>query len=313
MRDEKRKVNQWECISDADGLKLSVLEVVPQGTPKGFCQIVHGMCEHKERYLPFMEMMAKAGYVCGIHDHRGHGKSVKDTKDLGYMYEAGPDAVLKDLLTVVTAEKERWPDLPYFMLGHSMGSLAARVFAKRFDFFLDGLILSGSPSKNPLLPAGKGIAWLEGKVRGADHHSRLLEALSFGAYAAKFPEEKHRASAWICSDEEVTREYSSSPLCSFTFTDDGYRTLFWMMGETYKVKGWICTNPDLPILFLGGREDPCIGGPGKFAEAIRTMRMAGYRNVKGKLYPGMRHEILNEIEKERVYRDILAWLGKQGL
>ena len=305
--DEKRKVNQWECISDADGLKLSVLEVVPQGTPKGFCQIVHGMCEHKERYLPFMEMMAKAGYVCGIHDHRGHGKSVKDTRDLGYMYEAGPDAVLKDLLTVVTAEKERWPDLPYFMLGHSMGSLVARTYLKKYDGELDGVILTGSPSKNDLLDLGMLLGHGEALILGRHHRSKLLEALTFGPFAARFPKEKCRF-AWCCANPEIQKAYEEDPHCGFTFTADGFFALGELMKETYGEDGWQIHHPELPILFLSGEEDPCYQNRKKFAQAIEHLRKQGYRNVQGKLYPGMRHEILFEKERQKVYHDVCRWL-----
>ena len=115
--------------SEADGLDISVLAVVPDETPyKGILQLVHGMSEYKERYLPFMEYMAKKGYVCVIHDHRGHGKSVRSKEDLGYMYGGGADAMLQDIHTVNCLIKDHFPGIPLILFGHSMGSLAVRAY-----------------------------------------------------------------------------------------------------------------------------------------------------------------------------------------
>ena len=120
--------------SEADGLDISVLAVVPDETPyRGILQLVHGMSEYKERYLPFMEYMAKRGYVCVIHDHRGHGKSVRAMDDLGYMYGGGADAILKDIEVVNREMHQQLPDLPLILFGHSMGSLAVRAFARDHD------------------------------------------------------------------------------------------------------------------------------------------------------------------------------------
>ena len=135
--------------SEADGLDISVLAVVPDETPyKGILQLVHGMSEYKERYLPFMEYMAKKGYVCVIHDQRGHGKSVRALDDLGYMYGGGADAILKDIEVVNREMHQQLPDLPLILFGHSMGSLAVRAFARDHDDCMDMLIVCGSPSKN---------------------------------------------------------------------------------------------------------------------------------------------------------------------
>ena len=242
--------------SDADGLRISALSICPEEMPyKGVIQLVHGMSEHKERYEPFMEYMASLGYVAVIHDHRGHGQSVRSGDDLGYM--------------------------------------------------------CGSPSNRRARIAGSVIAKLEGKLFGMRHRSRLLEILSFGNYAARFSGEKNR-NAWICSDPEVYQAYTDSELCGFTFTDDAYLALFQLMKRAYDVKHWNCTKPELPVLFISGADDPCLGNVRQFAAAVQKMRDAGYRDVKGKLYPGMRHEILNEKDRERVFRDISVYIRKKG-
>ncbi|MDO4340187.1 MAG: alpha/beta fold hydrolase [Eubacteriales bacterium] len=303
--------NEDYFASEADGLMISVMEVLPEKEPyRGIVQLVHGMSEHKERYLPFMEYLAEHGFVTVIHDHRGHGKSVRSQEDLGYMYGGGADAMLKDIGTVNRNIRTKFPGLPLILLGHSMGSLAVRAFARQHDDCMDMLIVCGSPSNNAARGLGVAIAKAEKKLCGEKHKSKLLEALSFGSYEIKFRNEK--SSSWICSDEKVCRDYAESELCGFTFTDDAYLALFQLMKEAYDARHWNCTKPMMPVLFIGGADDPCIGGARKFAGAVQNMRKAGYLDVKGKLYPGMRHEILNETKKEKVYHDVVAYLKRKG-
>lgn len=297
--------------SEADGLMISVLGLLPSEKPyKGVVQLVHGMCENKERYLPFMEFLADAGYVSIIHDHRGHGASVKNKEDLGYMYGGGADAILKDIHTLNKSIHEYFPDLPVILFGHSMGSLAVRAYTALHDDQIDLLIVCGSPSENPAAGAGILLAKAEGKIRGMRNKSKLLTSISLGAYEKKFKSEGIQ-NAWLCTDTSVCDAYNASEFCGFLFTDDAFLALFELMKQTYDISGYRCTNPSLPILFISGEEDPCLENTSKFAKAVHSMRYAGYRNVKGKLYPGMRHEILNEIEKERVFQDILTYVEKR--
>ena len=269
------------------------------------------MSEHKERYLPFMEYLAKLGYVTVIHDHRGHGKSVKFQEDLGFTYGGGAQAMLQDIRTVNRKIHVRYPELPVILMGHSMGSLAVRAFIAEHDSCVDMLIVCGSPSYNTAMPLGVGIAKLEKTLFGSRHRSKLIEAMSFGAGVAKFRKDK-TCTAWICSDPKVAREYEESELCGFTFTDDAYLALFELMKRAYDVEHFSCTNPKMPVLFVSGAEDPCLINVRHFAKTVKAMRHAGYRDVKGKLYPGMRHEILNEIGKEQVYHDIAVYMRKKG-
>ena len=174
------------------------------------------------------------------------------------------------------------------------------------------LIVCGSPSRNRAVILGKLIVQIQKAIFGVHHRSKLLEALTFGGYAARFPKEAHKCS-WICTDQLVVKEYEESELCGFTFTVDGYSVLFQLMEAAYSKKGWQCTKPNMPILFVGGAEDPCIGSVRKFAAAINHIRSRGYQDVKGKLYPGLRHEILNEPCKEKIYREIAGYIKKQDL
>ena len=297
--------------SRADGLELSVLEVVPEGTLRGIVQLVHGMSENKERYQPFMEYLAAQGFLTVIHDHRGHGASVRHKRDLGYMYGGGAEAILEDMYLINETLHKKYPELPLILFGHSMGSLAVRSFVKEHDDCVDALIVCGSPSRNPGRPMGEFLAKAAKLLFGGRHVCSLIESISFGPYVARFADEKNKF-AWVCSDRKVVEAYAASELCGFTFTADAYLALFELMKRTYDRKDWRVTKPDLPILFIGGEEDPCIGSRKKFGEAIHTMEAVGYRKVKGHLYPGMRHEILNETGKQQVFREILRYLSKEG-
>lgn len=303
---EKRTV---ELISEYDKLPLSLLVAEPEGEIKGVVQISHGMSEHKERYLPFMEFLADHGYASVIHDHRGHGKSIKEKSDLGYFYNGKKDGVVKDLHQVTTWAKGQFPGKAFFLLGHSMGTLAARCYIKDYDFELDKLILTGPPAKNPAVGLGLGLARGQKRIKGDHYRSKEIQAMAFGGFEVKFRREKNR-SAWICSDPAVVEAYNASELCGFTFTTDGFETLFMLMKDTYSKKKWRMENPGLPVLFLGGSEDPCIGSGRKFVREMQFLKQVGYGNVTGKTYPGMRHEILNEKGKEEVFANILTYLGK---
>ena len=166
-------------------------------------------------------------------------------------------------------------------------------------------------SKNPAADLGLLISRAEKRVSGAHHKSKLLELMAFGPYALKFKDEKNK-NAWICSDPAVYEAYTKSDLCGFTFTDDAYIALFDLMKKAYDVHRWTCTRPKMPVLFISGAEDPCLGNVRKFAGAVHAMRRAGYLDVKGKLYPGMRHEILNEKGKEKVWHDVFVYMKKKG-
>ena len=296
----------------ADGkTTIHAVKWIPEdGKYEAILQITHGMIEFVERYRLFAEFLTENGFMVVGHDHLGHGDSVASKDDWGYFAENPSDTVIADMHALRTMIQKENPGVPYFMMGHSMGSLVVRAYAKEHDQELDALIVCGSPSKNYLRPLGAAVGHAEAAVLGDEHRSNLLEAMSFGSFAARFADEKSRF-AWCCSDPEVVREYEENPLCGFTFSDDAFFALNDLLKETYGFHGWHCTNRKLPVLFLSGGDDPCYVNVRRFKKSIDHMRLIGYRNVRGKLYPGMRHEILNEKEKYRVYGDVWKWLKKE--
>lgn len=296
--------------SPCDGLRLAVALAEPECQAKGIVQLVHGMCEHKERYYEFMEWLADKGYICIIHDHRGHGASVKKPEDLGYMYAGGWKAMVDDVKAVGDWARDTFPGYGVTLFGHSMGSLVVRSYTKRYDDSIERLFVCGSPSDNPAKGAGKLIADVTGTVLGWHYRSKLMQSLSFGAYNKAFEgehDEKGRPyhSAWVCSDRDVLDNYHADPLCQYIFTANGFSNLMGLMKDCYSTKGWKMSNPELPIRFISGAQDPCRISDNDFERAVDSMRKVGYSCVSATLYPGMRHEILNETDRLTVWNDIL--------
>lgn len=290
--------------SDFDGVRLSVLTVCPEN-PRFCLQITHGMAEHKRRYIPFMEYIASVGGACIISDMRGHGET-SNPADYGYFGENGVEATLSDLHQIGLVLRQKYPGLPMILFGHSMGSLVARSYAAEHDHHLAALILSGEASNNPAVGAGLMLTRLIALFRGDRYRSPLIESMSTGAYDKAFPEgEKFQ---WLSVNEENRQKYIEDPGCGFPFTLNGYDTLFSFMKRTYSPKFYHVWRKDMPILFLSGEEDPVMGDKKAFEDAVRFMRDMGYRNVRSKLYPGMRHEILMESERETVYADVVAFI-----
>ena len=205
--------------------------------------------------------------------------------------------------------KKHYPGLPYFMLGHSMGSLAVRCYLKKYDRELDGLIVCGCPGKNTMAPLGTALIRMLQTTKDPHSKSRLADSIFANMFDRPFRAE-NLIHAWICSDRKVVETYNKDPLCNFTFTLNGYESLVWLMRQTYSRMGWRVRNHKLPVLFVSGASDPCLGGSAKLAQAVGHLKKRGYAHVSSRLYPGMRHEILNEKGRFKVYQDIAHFLQR---
>ena len=187
--------------------------------------------------------------------------------------------------------------------------MAVRSFAKRYDEFLSGLIICGSPSRNSGAPAGRIIARLYAMAAGKKCRPALIQHIAFGSFNRRFRNEGS-PNAWICSDPEIVRNYDKDPLCNFRFTANGFINLFSLMQDAYSISGWHPRRPDMPVLFISGEDDPCLIDHSRFDHAVNTMRRVGYSNVQSRLYPNMRHEILNEFGMKVVWNDILSFCSR---
>ena len=294
-----------------DGLKISVLEVTPVENPKAVVFLAHGLCGCKERFLPFMEYLAKNGIACVANDHRGHGSSIRSEEDRGDTYQGGAKAVVMDMEIVADYIGKHYHGLPVTLLGHSMGSLAARAFLKHNENRLDKVVVCGSPSPNPMAPFGRVIINMMHKKDNGKRRPEMLQKFTSTTYNRKFKHEGYQA--WTCSDANVRKQFANDPRCNFAITVDLAKTLLDLFKEAYSKKGWNVNNPDLPIIFLSGEDDPCMISPKKLEKATQQIGNRRYNNVQKVTYPQMRHEILNEIDKQRVWDDILAFINAPPL
>lgn len=296
----------FSILSKYDDLTLAGAACVPEGEIKGIFQIVHGMAEHKERYFPLMEFLAGNGYAAVIADIRGHGESVKDPKDLGYMYKGGWKAMVEDVKAVRDWAAEQYPGVPVVLFGHSMGSMVVRSFTKRYDALIDKLIVCGSPSDNPAKGAGAALAAVSAALCGGHHRSALLNGMSLGAYNKPFAAEGDFA--WLSRNRANAEAYIADPLCGYCFTANGFKGLMGVMKDCYGPKGWAVAKPELPVMFISGGDDPCRADDKSFEKAVQFFRDRGYTNVSSRLYQGLRHEILLETEAPMIFDDILKFI-----
>ena len=188
--------------------------------------------------------------------------------------------------------------------------MAARSFAKRYDARLDRLFLCGSPAESPAKGFGKSLASFFGRVRGWHYRPRLLQKMSFGTFNKPFAQEGWPA-AWVCSDPATLEAYHNDPLCAYQFTANGFYGLMGLMQDCYSAKGWKVSRPLLPVHFISGAEDPCRTSDAALGKAVTLMRRIGYANADLRIYPHMRHEILNETDRQQVWDDILAQIEQR--
>lgn len=293
--------------SPGDGLLLDVLEVLPDNEKViGIVQIAHGMQEHKERYLEFMNYLASKGYAVVCADHRGHGKSVRHVDDLGFFYDGNGEEIVNDLNAVQSNLRFEYPHVPVFLIAHSMGTLVARKYIKSFDDRIDALILSGPVYENPGAKPGKMLIDVLTKIKGGHHISKSVSKLVEGSFDKGIPGNKKNR--WLSYNEENVDRFNADPICGKPFTLNGYRNLMQLLIDCYSTEGWKMKKPQLPIFFVAGAEDPVIGDAKQFEKMQQFLKDRGYKNVEGKLYKKMRHEILNETNRELVYEDFYSFL-----
>lgn len=304
------QLRTFTVASPFDGLELSCAEATPDEGVKtvGLVQFSHGMEEHKERYYPFMEWLAAHGFASVIHDHRGHGASVKDPSDLGFFYDNTGQAIVDDVACVQKRFKGLHPGLPLVLFGHSMGSLVVRSLIKDADDAIDGLVVCGAPGDNPGKNAAMILTIALSLAKGERARSPLLDGLVFGSYGKGLA--GSHPLRWLSASEKNVRDYDEDELCGFGFTLNGYLNLLTLVRDVYDARDWAMDRPDLPILFIAGADDPVTLGQKAWEQAQQFLRERGYTNVSGKLYPGMRHEILNEEGAQEVFDDVLAFIRR---
>ena len=279
----------------------------PNSEPVAMLQISHGMCEYIGRYHWFMEALCKQGFVVFGNDHIGHGES-SEPEQYGYFGEKnGYRHLISDLHRMSTIVKEKYPQLPLFLFGHSMGSFVARLYAGRYADELSGAIFCGTSGPNSLAKGGIVAATLGIKLKGAMWRSPQLTALAFGSYNSKYSPQR-TTHDWLTRDESIVDTYLKDPKCTFLFTAAGLRDLFTLVSECNSKQWFRNLDKDLPILLISGDMDP-VGDYGKGIEKVLDSLLENdVKDATMTLYPQARHELLNELNKEEVFTDIHRWL-----
>lgn len=277
--------------------------------PKGVIQIVHGMAEYIERYDDLARYFVNRGFaVCG-ENHIGHGTTASSPQEYGHMPAyGGKDILLADVHTLRLMVTDCFPDVPYIMYGHSMGSFITRCYIARHGDGLAACVLTGTGNVAPeLSKAGATLARLIAAVRGEAYHSKLIDNMGAGAYGKQIENARTNLD-WLSTDPTVVDAYIADPQCGFMFTVGGYSALLDLTAECVTPECAAEVPMELPILLASGDGDP-VGDMGKGVQAAaQLLRDAGVMTVDVKLYEGMRHEIHNEIGREGVYDDIASWI-----
>jgi len=299
---------EWTRTATGGNGRIFSRSWVGSDTPKAVLEIAHGMAEHSARYDAFAAFMAEHGYAVYMNDHAGHGRSAQINGH--FADENGWENVVGDLNALMDQAAENHPGLPLFLMGHSMGSFLSRSFLTRYGRRLSGCILCGTMGQNPGVKPGKALASLQCRIRGPRSRGKLIDKLSFSGYNKRI-ENPVNQFAWLSRDKENCKAYAADKMCGFEFTAAGYRDLFTGLEEVSSPQWAAAVPKELPIYLVAGTDDP-VGNYGAGPKQVADMlKSAGVKSVELKLYPGMRHELLNELGKEQVYNDILDWLEKR--
>lgn len=287
----------------SDGVhQIHAILWLPDGEPKGVVQLVHGICEYALRYDHFARFLTGHGFAVAGHDHLGHGLTAKGPEEYGYFNDWW--ALVKDVYALRETVGRLIPNVPYFLLGHSMGSFVTRTYLIDYPGTLAGAILSGTGQEPALtVAAGKLLTGL-----GNPHKvNKLFYNLSIGAYNKQFAPSRTPAD-WICRDPAVVDAYLADPLCNFQTTAGMNHAMMTGLQYVAKKKNLAKMDRGTPVYFFAGDADP-VGANGRGVEKVaRWFSEAGVKDVTVKLYPGGRHEMLNETNREEVYADSLVWL-----
>lgn len=298
-----------EKIASTDSKNnLNVIIWETEKEPIGVLQIVHGMAEYIDRYDNFAKYMTEHGFNVIGHDHLGHGHSVSDERDYGFFAEENGDKIIiEDMHSVTQYAREKWEELPNFILGHSMGSFCLRQYLTKYSNDVFGAIIMGTgwiPSAAALL--GKTIATNTCKSKGSHTVNPLLIKLTIEPYNKPFAPARTNCD-WLSRDEKQVDLYVNDKLCGFDFTAGAYKDFFTILEKNAKNRQLIGMRKSLPILITSGSVDP-VGGKKACEKLNAQYKRCGIDDVTLKLWENDRHEILNELDKSDVYQYIYNWL-----
>ncbi len=292
------------------GTSIHVHRWLPDGEPKAVVQIAHGMQEHGARYEVLASALVPLGYAVYANDHQGHGASMVKQGQPGVLGPDGREGVLADMLQLLSMERETHPDLPIFLFGHSWGSFLTQRFIQLHGELLAGAILSGSNGSNPLVGIGAYAAQLVTAIRGEERTAVLLKFLSTGDFNKQFEPGK-TGFEWLSRDEAAVQAYVDDPQCGVDFPNVFFREMVALVKECWQPAHEAQIPGNLPIYIFSGGQDP-VGFNGKGIKAlVKRYQHLGIQDLEYRVYPGGRHEMLNETNRTEVLGHIVDWLEKR--
>ena len=294
-------------LDASDHSRLFVNAWLPDLTPRAVVMLSHGMAEHSGRYARLGAALCAAGIALYAHDQRGHGKTAAQGVLGHFAHEDGWSKVVDDLASLSQSISQRHPDLPVFLLGHSMGSYVAQAYVMYHGASLQGAILSGSNYQPvSLYRSARQIARLERWRQGPTGRSALIDWLSFGNFNKAFKPNRTRFD-WLSRDSQQVDLYVSDPLCGFRCTNQFWVDLLGGLQQISKPSNLKQIDGSLPLLIIGGECDPVSQGK-RLKDLAAALGEAGHQSVQLKIYPQARHELLNESNRDEVTRDVIDWL-----
>ena len=292
--------------------RIHARRCLPDVPARAVVQIAHGIAEHIDRYDDFMRFLAEHGFVAVGNDHLGHGRSFESEADRGFFAEQdGWDRVIEDMDRLREITRQEYPDLPYVFFGHSMGSFLTRTYLIRFPEKYDAAILSGTGQQSKALVfAGLTAAELLVKTKGPRGSGQMLNDMAFGSYCKRIPDAKTPFD-WLSRDEASVARYIADPLCGFVAKASLYRDMMRGIRFIGDQKNIDKMSKEQPVYFMSGDADPVGDYGAGVRKAYDAFCRAGLKDVTIRLYPDGRHEMLNEVNKDKVYQDILHWLDSK--
>ncbi len=298
--------------SNKNGSVIQGFKIIPENNEvKAVLLVVHGMIEHSEKYEHFMSFLARNNIATYAHDHLGHKNSVKTKDELGFFnHKDGYVNLLEDMKSVFLLAKKENPDKKIFLMGHSMGSFFARVFAEKYQNTIDGLIISGTGESGKELIGAKFLVDTISFFKGEKNYSKTVSNLTSKKFMSGVTNPKTGA-AWLTRDEEIELRISKDEYCNFKFTLSAYKDLFTIMSLSSSDKTYKNISKDIPIYIFSGENDP-VGDFGKTPLVVfNKYKEAGVKDVCIKIYKDARHEMINEINKDEVYSNVLNWINNK--
>lgn len=304
--------NEFYFESNTGKNTLYALRCTPDGEARGVVQIAHGIADHIDRYRDFMLFLAENGFVVTGNDHLGHGKSIQGIDEQGFFAdENGWDYVVADMDKLHDMTSADFPGLPYVMFGHSMGSFLTRTYVIKHPDKYDAVILSGTGHQTKaMVDAGYAMSSAAVKLYGPRKLGVMLNDIAFGAYNKGYDNVRTEFD-WVCSDPESVDKYIADPFCGFVARVSVYRDMMGGIKFITDPRNIEKMDKSKPVYLFSGACDPVGENGAGVTRAYNAFCKAGLRDVFMRLYPGGRHEMLNETNKQDVYNDVLNWLNEK--